>query len=66
MSSNGQPPPVNPAELRIGVDAVQGGVKLTFAYPHQMTQVIIEEAKLVAVLAAIEKARDKIPRVIVP
>lgn len=58
-----QPPA---AELNIGVEAVQGGVKVIFAYPHLMTAVIIPEANLSQVIASIEEMRKKIPLVIVP
>lgn len=68
MSSNGPTalPQVNPAELRVGVDPVQGGVKLTFAYPHLITQVIVLEGHLPLVLKAIEKAQSSIPKVVIP
>lgn len=68
MSNNGQTASqaVSQAELRVGVDPVQGGVKLTFAYPHLITQVVVQEAHLPMVLKAIEKASKAIPRVIIP
>lgn len=65
MPLNNQPQSA-PVALQLGVEAVQGGVKLVLVYPHMMVHAIIPEANIKAYLELIEKTAKEIPRVIVP
>jgi hypothetical protein len=59
-------PPQLDVSLNIGVEAVQGGVKLIFAYPHLLASVIIPEASIRQVINSIEETQRKIPLVVLP
>lgn len=67
---NGMPVPPHPEpprpQLALTVKAIQGGLMLGFVYPDLQVQVIVPEEVIPGMIAALEKQRGLIPKVIVP
>lgn len=60
------PQPPAGGNFNLAVEAVQGGVRITFVYPFLMSQVIIPEAHVSRLANELLEKLKETPRVIIP